>query len=152
MPGPNQLSLPEAPESHVLPGPFRSAGSLRLMHIRQHHLTPRALLPTFPALCSTLLYHSSSFNLMQPMKKVAGFILLVVVLVLTNPGIEEHKQAYREAFKRESPIANFLGVDNVGAALLTYDDYVVFSVTRMDQEVFAIGILGTIIPGGNDGA
>ncbi len=81
------------------------------------------------------------------MKKFGSFILLMIVLAISNPGIEQHKQAYREAFKRQSPVANFLGVGNLGAALLTYDNYVVFSVTRMDQEVVGIGVLGFVMAG-----
>lgn len=81
------------------------------------------------------------------MKKLFAFILFVVVLAVSNPGIEQHKQAYREAFKRQNPVANFLGVGNIGAALLTYDDYVVFSVTRMDEKVIGVGVLGFVMAG-----
>lgn len=81
------------------------------------------------------------------MKKFGAFILLIIVLAISNPGIEQHKQAYRETFKRQNAVANFLGIGNIGAAMLTYDNYVVFSVTRMEQEVVGIGVLGFVMSG-----
>jgi hypothetical protein len=81
------------------------------------------------------------------MKTLAGAILLFLVLAISNPGMEEHKLAYREALKRESPVANFLGLGHVGAAMLTYDNFVVFSVSRMQDEVVGIGVLGFVLTG-----
>ena len=93
---------------------------------------------------------------MKKGKKVAyiqfPIILMVIVLAVTNPSVDEHKAAIDNAFKEEaieSPEAILYGAINkvmegIGVSLVQYNNYGVCSVLKNQGEVVSFGILGNV--------
>jgi len=78
-------------------------------------------------------------------KRSGGIVCLVVIgiailLAITKPGREAHKEAIVRAFIEKHPITGVL-TGPVAAAAVDYHSYVVCSTTTCGSEVITFGIL-----------
>ena len=89
-------------------------------------------------------------------KKVAyvqfPIILMVIVLAITNPSVDEHKAAIDNAFKEEAieaPEAFLYGAINkvmegIGVSLVQYNNYGVCSLLKYKDKTMSFGIVGNV--------
>ena len=83
---------------------------------------------------------------------IFSIILMVIVLALTNPTVDEHKATVNSAFKEEAietPEAFLVGavnqfIEGIGASVFQYKNYGVCSVLKNQDEVVSFGILGNV--------
>ena len=83
---------------------------------------------------------------------IFSIILMVIVLALTNPAVDEHKATVNSAFKEEaieSPEAILYGainkvIEGIGVSLMEYNNYGVCSFLKYQGRVASFGILGNV--------
>lgn len=71
-------------------------------------------------------------------------LLVAILLVVSNPSPERHKQAIRDEVSRREPVASVLGLGLLGSNLTTYHSFLIGSYTRLDDEVVTVGVLGFV--------
>ncbi len=93
---------------------------------------------------------------MKKGKKVAyiqfPIILMVIVLAVTNPSVDEHKAAVNSAFKEEAieaPEAILYGalnkvMEGIGVSLVQYNNYGVCSLLKYKGKTMSFGIVGNV--------
>jgi hypothetical protein len=69
---------------------------------------------------------------------------LAILLAVSNPGPEVHKQAIRDAIFKDQPLASALGFGVLSSELSTYDSYVFWSTMKLDEERVTLGLLGRV--------
>jgi hypothetical protein len=69
---------------------------------------------------------------------------LAILLAVSNPGPEVHKQAIRDAIFKDQPLASALGFGVLSSELATYDSYVFWSTMKLDEERVTLGVLGRV--------
>jgi hypothetical protein len=81
---------------------------------------------------------------MNRLFQAVAVLLLLILLAVTNPPLEQHQSAISAAFAREHKIAGALGVGFVYSTLFNYRDYVFFSLTRYEGKFRSVGVLGFV--------
>jgi hypothetical protein len=81
----------------------------------------------------------------SPLLGLSVFLLLAVLLAVTNPSPEAHRRAIAREIGRERPVAGAVGLGVVGAALPEYHSLVLGSYTTEGDEVRSIGLLGMVM-------
>ena|SRR5437667_10723164 len=71
------------------------------------------------------------------------FLLVVLLLAVTNPAHESHKQAIRDDF-RQAPLFSMLGFGHLMAWMTEYRSLVVISYTTVDGRLASVGALGQV--------
>lgn len=81
-------------------------------------------------------------------------VLACVVLFITNPPMEDHKQALfdtlRTAASQGGMVSGILGnlgvgiVEELNVLPFTYENYLLFSTLSLDGEMLSIGFLGNV--------
>lgn len=71
-------------------------------------------------------------------------IVIAVVMFATNPSKEHHEDKIRETYNDETPVAGALGAGWLRSKTIDYTDYIVLSLSRIDDEVVAIGLFGKV--------
>jgi hypothetical protein len=69
---------------------------------------------------------------------------LAVLLAVSNPAPEVHKQAIRDAIYKDQPLASALGFGLLSSELATYDSYLFWSTMKIDDERVTLGVLGRV--------
>ena len=72
------------------------------------------------------------------------FLLVVLLLAVTNPAHESHKQAIRDDVFRQAPLLSMLGVGRLMAWMTEYRSLVVVSYTTVDGRLASVGALGQV--------
>ena len=68
----------------------------------------------------------------------------IFLLALSNPSHQEHRAEIREQVNAQNPIVGPLGWGRAYAGATRYEDYKVFSITRLHREVTSLGVLGMV--------
>ena len=79
--------------------------------------------------------------------RLLGFIAIVAVAILlavTNPSAESHRDALARDFAQARPLAGAVGLGAVSAQLPDYQSFVLGSYTSGDGGVTSIGALGMV--------
>ena len=79
--------------------------------------------------------------------RLLGFIAIVAVAILlavTNPSADSHRDALARDFAQERPLAGAVGLGAVSAKLPTYQSFVLGSYTTDGGGVTSIGALGMV--------
>jgi hypothetical protein len=75
-------------------------------------------------------------------------LLVAILLVVTNPTEDAHREAIADEFGRERPLAGAIGLGAVTAEMPKYHSFVLGSysteATREGEAVFSIGLLGFV--------
>jgi hypothetical protein len=69
---------------------------------------------------------------------------LAILLAVSNPGPEAHKQAIRDAVYKDQPLASALGLGVLSSELATYDSYLFWSTMALDGGRVSVGVLGRV--------
>jgi len=72
------------------------------------------------------------------------FLLVVLLLAVTNPAHESHKQAIRDDVFRQAPLFSMLGFGRLVAWMTEYRSLVVISYTTVDGRLASVGALGQV--------
>lgn len=81
---------------------------------------------------------------------IFGLVVLAVVLLVTNPSHETHKQTVYQSMATQATSSEMLGkiaVDMLGSVdvlPLQYNNYFVFSTTTLNGETKSIGVLARV--------
>ena len=81
---------------------------------------------------------------MKGLLQVVVGLLLLILLAVTNPSLQKHRQAISADFASEHEVAGALGVGVVYSTLFRYRDYVFFSLTRYEGKIRSAGALGFV--------
>ena len=81
---------------------------------------------------------------MRALIAVVVLAALAILLAVSNPGPEVHKQAIREAVYKDQPLASALGLGILSSEVATYDSYLFWSVMRLEDERVSLGVLGRV--------
>jgi hypothetical protein len=76
--------------------------------------------------------------------KAIAVMLAVLILVLSNPSKEQHRDAFRGAVRRELPLASLLGAGRVASWLTDYHSLGVASFSTLDGSVVTFGAFGIV--------
>ena len=57
---------------------------------------------------------------------------------------EDHREKIRLQYSEQNPISGMLGVGNAVAGFVTYENYILFSITRIGQEHLSMGYAGIV--------
>ena len=71
-------------------------------------------------------------------------LLIVLVLAVTNPPHESHKEAIRDEVFRQTPLLSMLGIGRLVAWMTEYQSLVVISYTTVDGRLASVGALGQV--------
>jgi hypothetical protein len=69
---------------------------------------------------------------------------LAILLAVSNPGPEAHKQAIRDAVYKDQPLASALGLGILSSEVATYDSYLFWSAMKLEDERISLGLLGRV--------
>lgn len=75
---------------------------------------------------------------------VVAIAALLLLMLATNPSVEQHRDEFNEFVGERSGLAAGLGLGRLGSMMLSYESYGVASVTRMGDEVVGFGVLGMV--------
>jgi hypothetical protein len=70
--------------------------------------------------------------------------VLLVLLAVSNPSPDRHKQAIRDSVYEGQPIASMLGLGVISSNLATYKSYALFSTMELDNQRVSLGALGRV--------
>lgn len=73
-----------------------------------------------------------------------AIVAVAILLAVTNPLAESHRDALARVFVQERPLAGAVGLGAVSAQLPTYQSFVLGSYTTDDGGVTSIGALGMV--------
>jgi hypothetical protein len=73
-------------------------------------------------------------------------LLLAILLAVTNPSEEAHREAMAGTYRQEHPVAGAVGVGALSAAAPEYVSFVLGSYTHLGDEVTSIGVAGMVFP------
>jgi hypothetical protein len=76
-------------------------------------------------------------------------VVLVVTLLVTNPGIEKHERTIKERVSQKNPIASVLGYGLFASKIVDHRNFFVCSFGIFDGEIISIGVLSNVfvLPG-----
>jgi len=79
--------------------------------------------------------------------KLVFIILIIAVLIISNPDINKHREKIAEKFKEQNPISGFLGAGDLIKEIVAYDNYYLFSMGKISatNESVSFGIAGFVI-------
>ena len=69
---------------------------------------------------------------------------LAILLAVSNPAPEVHKQAIRDAVYEDQPLASALGLGVLSSELATYESYLFWSTMKLQDERVSFGMLGRV--------
>lgn len=81
---------------------------------------------------------------------IFGLTVLLVVLLVTNPSHETHKQTVYKSMASQATSSEMLGkiavdvLGNVDVLPLQYNNYFVFSTTTLNGETKSVGVLARV--------
>jgi hypothetical protein len=81
---------------------------------------------------------------------IFGFVVIVVVLALTNPGVDAHKAVVYASVAKNSIKNELLGkiaadvLDHIDALPITYNNYLFFSTTTIQGERASVGLFSHV--------
>jgi hypothetical protein len=81
---------------------------------------------------------------MKALVAVVAVAALAILLAVSNPGPEAHKQAIRDAVYKDQPLASALGFGVLSSEIATYDSYLFWSTMKIDEERVTLGALGRV--------
>ena len=73
-----------------------------------------------------------------------AIVAVAILLAVTNPSAESHRDALARDFAQERPLAGAVGLGAVSAQLPDYQSFVLGSYTTDDSGVTSIGALGMV--------
>lgn len=80
---------------------------------------------------------------MRKIKRLFIFIIVLgILLLISNPSSEKHKKKIVEKFKKENPLTGQLGAGDLLTKAISYDDYYLFSISRIsiNNEAISFGV------------
>lgn len=77
------------------------------------------------------------------MSIVAGVVLLLL-MVLTNPSAERHRDQIAESISERSQIEKVFGVGQISAFASRYHSLGILSYSTLGDEVVSVGMLGMV--------
>jgi hypothetical protein len=80
----------------------------------------------------------------SPLLGVLVVLGIAILLAVTNPSVETHRDAIAREFEQEHPLAGAVGLGALGAQLSEYHSAVLGSYTTVGDEVRSIGALGMV--------
>ena len=80
----------------------------------------------------------------SPVLGVIVTLLVVIILVLTNPTEEAHRHALSQEYSQERPIAGAIGLGAVSASVVDYRSILIGSYTFENEELTSVGFLGMV--------
>ena len=81
------------------------------------------------------------------MKQFIAGILFAVLLLLLNPSDEKHREEIQKEFKENNKIAAAVGVGWIKSKTVSYQDYYLFSITKVGDTYTSFGALGFVFVG-----
>jgi hypothetical protein len=81
---------------------------------------------------------------MKALIAVVAAAALAILLAVSNPGPEAHKQAIRDAVYKDQPLASALGLGVLSSELATYDSYLFWSTMKIEDDRITVGALGRV--------
>jgi hypothetical protein len=79
------------------------------------------------------------------MKKIAALLIVVVILIMTNPNPERHQAAIRATVQQTHPFAGALvGLAQLFGDVTAYQSFGIISYTTHRGEVISVGLLGYV--------
>jgi hypothetical protein len=81
---------------------------------------------------------------MKALIAVVAAAALAILLAVSNPGPEAHKQAIRDAVYKDQPLASALGLGVLSSELATYDSYLFWSTMKIEDDRITFGALGRV--------
>jgi hypothetical protein len=85
---------------------------------------------------------------MKSIRRFFVFLVLVIgILLITNPGANKHKEKIVKKYKEENPISGSFGADKVVERVVAYENYYLFSFGKIaiNNESVSFGIAGFVI-------
>jgi hypothetical protein len=80
----------------------------------------------------------------SPLLGILVVLGIAILLAVTNPSVETHRDAIAREFEQERPMAGALGLGALSAQLPEYHSAVLGSYTTAGGEVRSIGALGMV--------
>lgn len=82
----------------------------------------------------------------SPVLGVIVTLLVVILLVLTNPTEQAHRHAISQEYGHERPLAGAVGLGAVSASIVEYRSILIGSYTFENETLTSIGALGMVWP------
>ncbi|WP_138431874.1 hypothetical protein [Fodinibius saliphilus] len=83
-------------------------------------------------------------NKLKEAKKIITFLVIALILAVTNPSKESHKQGIKEKYNSQNPITGALGGGYLTSENTEYRSYGVFSLCKINSGGASFGILGMV--------
>ena len=80
----------------------------------------------------------------SPLLGILVMLGIAILLAVTNPSVDTHRDAIAREFKQERPLAGAVGLGALSAQLPEYHSVVLGSYTTVGDEVTSIGALGMV--------
>lgn len=80
----------------------------------------------------------------SPLLGILVVLGVAILLAVTNPSVETHRDAIAREFKQEHPMAGAVGLGALSAQLPKYHSAVAGSYTTVGDEISSIGTLGLV--------
>jgi hypothetical protein len=79
------------------------------------------------------------------MKKILIVAAIAAAALFTNPGLDKHRNKINERYKADNPLTGALGGGKLAAAAVQYDDYYLFSMTKLEGNMVSVGIFNLVV-------
>jgi hypothetical protein len=79
-----------------------------------------------------------------PVVSIIIVLLVAILLSVTNPSKEAHREAIGREYGREHPVAGAVGLGAISAEAPTYHSFVLGSYTTVGDSITSIGALGMV--------
>ncbi len=79
-----------------------------------------------------------------PLVSIIIVLLIAILLAVTNPSAQVHRQAIAREFGQERPLAGAVWLGAISAEAPTYHSFVLGSYTSVGDAVTSIGALGMV--------
>jgi hypothetical protein len=80
----------------------------------------------------------------SPILYLLVVLAIAILLAVTNPSAESHREAIAADFSSQHPVAGAVGLGAMGAQLPDYHSVVLGSYTTSGNELVSIGLLGMV--------
>jgi hypothetical protein len=80
----------------------------------------------------------------SPVLSIIVVLLVAILLAVTNPSADAHRDAMAASYSHERPLAGAVGLGAVSAAVPSYQSFVLGSYTTVGETVTSIGALGMV--------
>ena len=80
----------------------------------------------------------------NPLIGLLVLLAIAILLAVTNPPAESHRETIAAEFKKDHPLAGAVGLGAIGAQLPEYHSAVLGSYTTSGDELTSVGLLGMV--------